>query len=271
MGMGETIDAYEIIADYYDLEFARSSDDIEVYLDFAQRTGDPILEIGCGTGRLLAPLARAGYTVHGVDRSPAMLARARERLRAEGLEHVQLFQADAVDLRPLADGFYRLAIIALNGFLHLLDRTAQQRALAELHRVMTTGGLLLLDLLHPTPAQLQALEQPLSWDGNWRLPDGSRLDRFASRSVHPSEQTITTTLFYDRTDAHSGQVTRRVVSYKLRFVHRFELELLLEQAGFAVEAIYGSYDLDPLTDESPQMFVVAQRQLSPAILAPRRA
>jgi hypothetical protein len=89
--------------------------------------------------------------------------------------------------------------------------------------------------------------------------------------VHPSEQTITTTLFYDRTDAHSGQVTRRVVSYKLRFVHRFELELLLEQAGFAVEAIYGSYDLDPLTDESPQMFVVAQRQLSPAIFAPRRA
>lgn len=258
--MQGTNDPYEMIAEYYDLEFADFTADVEVYLAFAQRTGEPILEVGCGTGRLLLPLAQAGYQVDGVDRSPAMLARAAERLKAAGLQSVRLFQTDAEDLHQLSDHTYRLAIVALNGFLHLPDRAAQQRALAELHRVLQTGGLLLLDVLHPTPHQLRALEQPLAWDASWDLPDGSRLDRFTSRTVHPAEQMIVTTLFYDRTDKTTGQVTRQVARYILRYVHRFELELLLELAGFAIEAIYGSYELEPLSDESPQMLVVAERR-----------
>ncbi|MCX2727337.1 class I SAM-dependent methyltransferase [Thermomicrobium sp. 4228-Ro] len=263
------MDAYDVIAEFYDLEFADFDTDVDLYLAFAQRSGDPILEVGCGTGRLLVPLARAGYTVHGVDRSPAMLERARRRLEQEGLTQVRLYQADMVDLHELPDEFYRLVIVALNGFLHLPEREAQQRALRELHRVLRTGGLLVLDVLHPTPEQLRALEQPLAWDGSWQLPDGSRLDRFASRSVQPAEQTITTTLFYDRTDGKTGAVERRVATYTLRYVHRFELELLLETAGFDIEAVYGSYDLEPLSDESPSLLVVAQRRVDSAILARR--
>ncbi|MCX7623853.1 MAG: class I SAM-dependent methyltransferase [Thermomicrobium sp.] len=263
------VDAYELIAEYYDLEFADFQADVDLYLAFAQRSGGPILEVGCGTGRLLVPLARAGYEVHGVDRSPAMLARARERVTREGLERVRLYRADMVELGELPAGTYRLAIVALNGFLHLPDRRAQQRALGELHRVLATGGLLLLDVLHPTPEQLRALEQPFAWDGSWRLPDGARLDRFASRTVRAAEQTIATTLFYDRTDETTGAVQRRVATYTLRYLHRFELELLLETSGFEVEAIYGSYELEPLTDESPLMFVVARRRAGSAILAGR--
>jgi len=254
------VDAYDVIAAFYDLEFADFRADVDLYLAFAQRSGDPILEVGCGTGRLLVPLARAGYTVDGVDRSPAMLEHARRRLEQEGLTQVRLYQADMVDLSDLADGTYRLAIVAVNGFLHLPDRCAQQRALAELHRVLQTGGLLLLDVLHPTPEQLRALEQPLAWDGSWQLPDGSRLDRFASRSVQATDQRITTTLFYDRIDPSTGTVERRVATYTLRYVHRFELELLLERAGVAVEGIDGSDELDPLTDDSPSMLVVAERR-----------
>jgi SAM-dependent methyltransferase len=198
-----------------------------------------------------------------------MLERARRRLEQEGLTQVRLYQADMVDLHELPDEIYRLAIVALNGFLHVPDRVAQQRALRELHRVLRAGGLLVLDVLHPTPEQLRALEQPLAWDGSWQLPDGSRLDRFASRSVQAAEQTITTTFFYDRTDGKTGAVERRVATYTLRYIHRFELELLLETAGFDIEAVYGSYDLEPLTDDSPLLLVVAQRRVGSAILARR--
>lgn len=261
------MDAYEIIAEYYDLEFSDFTADTALYQAFAQRTSGPILEAGCGTGRLLLPLAQSGLTVHGVDRSSAMLTRAKERITAAGLTTVQLFQADMRDLSPLQTETYRCAIVSLNGFLHLPDRPAQQQALRELHRVLQTGGLLLLDLLHPTPEQLRALDQPFTHDGTWMISERSRLDRFARRTVHPAEQTITTTLFYDRTDLATGRVTRQIASYTLRYIHRYELELLLESAGFAVEALYGSYELDPLQDDSPMMFVVAQRRS--AILADR--
>lgn len=261
------MDAYEIIAQYYDLEFADFTADIELYLAFAQRTGGPILELGCGTGRLLEPLARAGYEVHGVDRSAAMLARARDRLTRAGVQNVRLYQADFRELHELPAETFRLAIATVNSFLHLPDRASHSQALVAIHRVLRTGGLLILDLLHPTPEQLRLLEQPLAHDGHWTLPDGSRLDRFATRTVHPAEQTIVVTLFYDRSDPATGVVTRRVAEYTLRYVHRFELELLLERAGFRVEAIYGSYDLEPLRDDSLQMLVVAERQS--AILAQR--
>ena len=251
-------DPYDVIAEYYDLEFDAFTEDVDLYLGFAQRTGSPVLELGCGTGRLLVPLARAGFEVEGVDRSEAMLARAAERLARHALSRVRLHQADLTDLAELPERHYRLAILAVNGFLHLPDRPAQQAALAQIHRVLRPGGLLLLDLLHPTPAQLEGWEGRLLHDGTWTLPDSSQLDRFSARRVSPAEQTIETTLFYDRRRP-DGTLARNTVTYTLRYVHRFELELLLEVAGFRVEAIYGSYQLDPLEDESPLMFVVAQR------------
>jgi SAM-dependent methyltransferase len=256
--MEQADDPYAAIAEYYDLEFDAFTQDVPVYLAFAQRTGSPVLELGCGTGRLLVPLARAGYQVDGVDRSPAMLARAAERLAREGLPHARVYQADFTALDQFAERSYKLAILAVNAFLHLPTRAAQQTALSQIHRVLRPGGLLVLDLLHPTPAQLSDWDRQLLHDASWTLPDGSVLERFSARRVSPAEQTIETRLFYDRRQP-SGSLTRVTVTYTLRYVHRFELELLLERAGFALEGIFGSYQLDPLDDESSLMLVVARR------------
>jgi len=256
--MGQVRDPYDVIAEYYDLEFDAFTEDVDLYLAFAQRAGPPVLELGCGTGRLLVPLARAGFEVEGVDRSAAMLARAAERLNRHGLSHVRLRQADLTDLSELPERHYSLVVLAVNGFLHLLDHAVQVTALEQIHRVLRPGGLLLLDVLHPTPAQLEGWEGHLLHDATWALPDGSLLDRFSARRVSPAEQTIETRLFYDRRRP-DGTLTRDVVSYTLRYVHRFELELLLERSGFRIEAVYGSYQLDPLDDESALMLVVAVR------------
>ena len=63
-------DPYAELPDLYDLEHAGFSDDVELYLRLAEVVGDPILELGCGTGRVLAPLAAAGHRITGIDRSP---------------------------------------------------------------------------------------------------------------------------------------------------------------------------------------------------------
>src|ERR1700730_18691528 len=76
-------DPYAEIAPYYDLGMAGFDDDVGLYLGFAQHAKGRILELGCGTGRLLLPLAEAGFALTGVDRSAAMLEQARDRLVEE--------------------------------------------------------------------------------------------------------------------------------------------------------------------------------------------
>src|SRR5260370_41347447 len=75
---------YGLIAPFYDVEHARFDEDIDLYMNFAELRGGPLLELACGSGRLLLPLAQAGYEVTGVDTSASMLALARNALDTAG-------------------------------------------------------------------------------------------------------------------------------------------------------------------------------------------
>lgn len=255
-------DAYAAIAPYYDLEFADFDADVHLYLGYAGVVGSPILELGCGTGRLIVPLAMAGYRVCGLDASPAMIALARERLSLGGLTHVDLRVGDMTDLTGYPEHHFRMVFAAINSFLHLESRGDQLAALGAVRRVLHRDGILVLDLFHPIPAALQALDEQLHLDGQWTLPDGARLDRLSHRRLHVAEQRIETTLYYDRTD-RLGALTRTVAEYGTRYVHRFEMEGLLAEAGFAIEGVYGSYQLDPLEDSSAVMVFVAHGRPDP--------
>lgn len=252
-------DAYAAIAPYYDLEFAGFDADVDLYLGYAGVVGSPILELGCGTGRLIAPLAAAGHHAAGIDASSAMVTLARARLAEAGLLSVDLRVGDMTDLHAFPEANFRMVFSAINSFLHLETRDDQLAALRAARRVLHPDGILVLDLFHPTPAVLQSLDDQLRLDGQWELPDGTRLDRLSHRLLHLAEQTVETTLYYDRTD-ESGTLTRTVATYRTRYVHRFEMEGLLSEAGFAMEGTYGSYQLDPLDDSSPVMVFVAHRR-----------
>ena len=114
------MEAYEPIAAYYDSEHDSFADDIEWYLHLARVAGPRVLELSCGSGRLLAPLAAAGNRVVGVDSSEAMLERARERLHSTiARGQVTLVQGDMQDLAAFGPGSFDLVIIPLNGLLHV--------------------------------------------------------------------------------------------------------------------------------------------------------
>src|SRR5215204_4519425 len=92
------VDAYARIAELYDLEHESYADDVEFYVNFVEAVGDPVLELGCGTGRLLTGIAEAGFRITGTDRSEAMLDRARARVEVSGQGHIiQLSQGDMGD------------------------------------------------------------------------------------------------------------------------------------------------------------------------------
>jgi hypothetical protein len=94
-------------------------------------------------------------------------------------------------------------------------------------------------------------------EGVWSMADGTRVDKFASRRVSPATQTIATELWYDLTTP--GEPVRRIAtSMAMRYLHRAELELMLELAGFAEWQVYGSYDLEPFDDQSERLIVAAE-------------
>jgi SAM-dependent methyltransferase len=251
-------DAYSEIAELYDLEHASYADDLDFYLNFVESVGDPVLELGCGTGRLLAPIAEAGFRITGVDLSAAMLSRAEQAVSDAALQDlVQLHLGDMSLAQEAPGGPFGVAIVALNGLLHIADFEQQRRLLTNAHAALDPRGLLLIDVLHPTPDTLRGFDHSLIHEGTWTTDDGVRVDKFSSRRVYPSTQTIATELWYDLTGP-DGSVRRVATSMAMRYVQRAELELMLELAGFVEWQIYGSYDLDPFGDHSERLIVAAE-------------
>ncbi len=251
-------DPYAEIAEFYDLEHASFTDDIECFLNFVIATGDPVLELACGTGRLLVPIAEAGYRITGVDRSSAMVRRAAAAVEAAGVsERVQLHVGDMTEAAAAPGGPFGIVIIALNGLLHAPDLATQRQILEAARAALDPRGQLLLDVFHPTPEALRALDHTVVHEGTWHLPNGERVDKFSARRLSPARQLMHTDVWYDRTGT-GGQVRRIATSFPMRYLHPGELELLLEAAGFAEWQFYGSYDLDPFDDHAERIIVAAE-------------
>lgn len=251
-------DPYAGIAEFYDLEHASFTDDIECFLNFIVAAGDPVLELACGSGRLLVPIAEAGYRVTGVDRSPAMLRRAAAAIEAAGVfDRVQLHMGDMTEAAAAPGGPFGVVIIALNGLLHAGDLATQRQILEAARAALDPRGQLLIDVFHPTPDTLRAFDHAVIHEGTWHLPNGERVDKFSTRRLSPARQLILTDVWYDRI-GRNGQIRRVATSFPMRYLHPGELELLLEAAGFAEWQLYGSYDLDPFDDHAERIIVAAE-------------
>jgi SAM-dependent methyltransferase len=250
---------FDLLAKYYDLEHGEYRDDLDLYAGFARRTGSPVLEFGCGTGRVLLALAEDGHEVTGVDVSQAMLARAGQKLaaRPDIAGRVRLVRADARDVDLPAR--FNLALWAINSFMHLATREDQLRALGQARRHLAAGGLLILDLFNPELELLLDADGRLLLDATWpRGEAGQPVLKLSSRRVDRATQRLDVTYIYDEL-LPDGRTCRTVAPFSMRYLHRFEAELLLERAGFAVEALYGTYELDEYTADCPRMVFVARK------------
>jgi SAM-dependent methyltransferase len=253
-----TVQDFDVYARFYDLDFGGLEGDLFMIEQFAARCGSPILELGCGTGRVLVPLARQGYQITGVDVSPNMLEAARRKVELENLsDRVALAQQDmrSLDL----DGRFNLVVVAVNSFMHLLTTDDQLGALTRIRRHLNPGGLLLLDLFNPDLSQLLEFRGQVKLDKVMTDPEtGHRLMRFRTESVDLAQQTIRVTFLVDEVD-DEGEVRRTLFPFSMRYLFRYELELLLRHACLELEALYGSYDLDPFSSDSDKMIVVARK------------
>lgn len=251
-------DPYAAIAGLYDLEHDGFDEDVELYLGLLDTVGGPFLEMGAGSGRLIAPIAEAGYPVTGLDASRPMLDRARARLReADLLDTVTLVEGRMADAATAPGGPFGMVAFSLNALMHLDTPEAQRGALAAARQAMRPDGITVIDTMNPTHEQLAHLIGRNHLEGSWETEHGATVDKWSHRDLLSVEQTIDTLLYYDRTGP-DGTLHRTRSSFTLRYVTPNELELMLELAGFARWHIYGGYDLSPLDDDSDRIIAIAE-------------
>ncbi|MGE3962183.1 MAG: class I SAM-dependent methyltransferase [Dehalococcoidia bacterium] len=240
---------YRDFAAAYD-EYSRGvPGDIEFYVELARAAGR-VVELGVGTGRVAVPTAEAGVSVLGIDLEPAMLAIARAKADAAGVGERLTLRAG--DMRTFElDAPAPLVTIPFRTFLHNLTSADQLATLAACRRALEPGGRLALNVFNPN---LQLMARWMERGSTHWEPFGGWEGYEARHDYGTTEQVVTTSL---RIRNASGGW--RKTSFRLRYVHRHEMQHLLERAGFEVETIAGGFAGEPLEDSSPEMVWIARR------------
>ena len=220
--------------------------DVDFYVDLARRRGSPVLDLGCGTGRVAIALAEQGFAVVGLDLSAPMLRiaeRKRARLAPEVARRLTFVQGDMTGFT--LDQTFPLIITPARSFQFMLTPAAQRSALGAMRRHLRPEGALVLQLFDPrlewcvpTPDA----EGP-SDRGTVRNPV-TGLDvriEVIERAPDPMRQLIDELYRFTELDASGREVRVATERLVLRWTLRSELRLLAELEGFAVEAEYGGF------------------------------
>lgn len=236
------IDEYEgATSRYYDAAYAvrRRPDDIGFYTGLAREAQGPVLELGCGTGRVLIPIAELGIPCTGLDASPRMLDALRRKAIPPTL---RLVCAPMQDFDLGSDRF-ALIFSAFRAFQHLQTIEDQLACLACVRRHLAPGGTLAFDVFGPIFESMHAAERPVT-EGVRFEHEGEEVVRHDAVTHDHAAQVIHVTMRYERRSGGEvlGDDTAR---FSMRYFFRFELEHLLARAGFADVTIHGGFDRRP--------------------------
>jgi len=219
-----------------------------------------VLELGCGTGRILIPIAEAGVEITGVDLAPSMLAVAREKVAKLSPDVQRRIQLVPGDMRDFSlERTFSLVAIPFRAFLHLLTVDDQRRALGAVRKHLVAGGRLVLNVFDPS---VLFIAERLTAGGAPRRiraftnPDNGRTtmmwDTFA---YDPARQILDGHFVFDEYDVQGTVVSKRYVPLTLRWIYRYEMQHLLERAGFEIEALHGDFRRGPFHAGGEQVWI----------------
>ena len=255
---------YDAFARFYDLEYRDFTDDLDFYRAMAQRAGSPILELACGTGRVVIHLARAGFSVTGVDLSAPMLSIARRRVNAEPADVQQRITLVHADMRSFRlPGRFRMAFYAINSFMHLMTPSDQVRSLKCVRRHLEQDGILVIDIFNPDLALYDSAGRMFYERTMHDDTTHSSVTKLVTTAIDRARQVNRLTFCYDETTSH-GTVQRTIAPISQRYLYRHEMEHLLERCGFALEQVYGNFRMDPASASTAKMIFVARRVPGPS-------
>lgn len=252
------------VATYDHLGIVRNRADIGFYVDLACRSGGPVLELACGTGEVLIPIAHAGVDVVGVDIASPMLDSCRTKLAREServRRHVELVRADMrwFDL----DRTFALAIVPFGGFMHLLARDDQTACLRRVVSHLGPRARFALDMPSRRPRCFAELG-PTDWrldDDLMSLSDGRQVARFSRSVVRDEAQQVFDFEVAFEVIGQDGRSNRAVERMPLRYTSPAEIEQLLRGVGLEIEHVYGGFDHQAFDARRSDDVVVVARAL----------
>jgi SAM-dependent methyltransferase len=259
------IDSYEITAKYYDGAYAAKPDlvDLPFYLDLAEESPGPVLEIACGTGRVLIPIARKGIEIHGVDNSRPMLEILKRNLHSEPADvrgRVTLHEGDMRESRLSKQ--FPLIIIPFRAMQHMHTVEDQIRALQTAATHLTNNGILALDVFYPKFDLINTKMGEEVPEMEWQSSsDPAAIVRryFRKESVDKINQVFNFTFVY-RTFKDDKVIAEETENFQLSFYTYPHLRALFLLAGLEIVEEYGSFAKTAMDNSAEQMIFLLRHR-----------
>lgn len=256
--MGEAL--FDRVARFYDYEiedFIKNINDVAFYIEYAKKCGGEVLELACGTGRVLIPLAKEGIKITGLDASKEMLNVAKKKIDAldEGTRrNIIIVQEDmsGFDLHKK----FALIFCTFRSFQHVVTIEERGKCLECVNRHLTENGTFILHLFVPFHHLLAQERRSMYLGKFYDRGNDVYVTRRSEVMYNLSQQTLHEDRFYEWTDKQ-GNFHRHVWSFDFAYLFRYEVELMLEKYGFEIQEVFGNFDKSPYDYYSgEQIFVV---------------
>ena len=255
--MADGSQGWDEYAPFYDWENAQTvaRRDVLFWRRLASAQTGPVIELGCGTGRILLPLVRAGVQVVGVDLSRPMLERARQRLRRGKFGSGHLVRGD-IRFLPFRKRRGCRLVMAPYGILQSLTKERDLTAtLASVADLLPKGGMLAMDLVPDLPrwdeySRRTSLSGQHGRGGTLTLVESVRQDRARRLTIFEHEYIQRKG---SRRDVHRFSLTFRTLSVP-------QMQRRLERAGFRIEATQGDYLGGPWQESSDVWIIIARKR-----------
>lgn len=255
-------------ADYYDMYDQGLPGDLDFYLEEAISCGSPVLEVGCGTGRILRPLAEAGLQVTGLDCSKDMMDLARVKISNSPLEVQERITLVEDRMETFAlDTKFKAILIPHRAFMHLLDPPVQAAALHNFREHLTSNGYLIFNIMTPPVDEIAANIGQTA--GMMQISDsftnpstGNQVMSWTSRRYDPVRQHIEQYYMFEEVNERGEVLQKSYTPLYARYTHRYEMQHLLNLCGFQTVALYGDFDRRPFRNMyNEQIWVVTPSQV----------
>lgn len=239
---------------YYTKTYRNRTGDVRYYVDLARERSGPVLEYGCGNGRISLPIARFGVEITGVDLSPSMLADLRKRVRNEPPDvrrHLKIRRGDMRSVR--LNRRFPLVLCPFNAFLHLYTREDVERFLARVRDHLTPRGEFVFDVSIPEPSELARKPDRAYHAPRFIYPAGpddlgnGTMVRYAERFDYDKIRQV---LFVAMEFIPSDGSERWMTPLTHRQFYPEELSALLHYNGFDVTSRLGDFDGSVLSTDS---------------------